>query len=43
MLYLQVITCIETQKSLDLIKEKLKSHKTAMVLKIFEYIISYNQ
>ena len=42
-LYLQVIPCTEAKESLDLIKEKLKPHKTTTVLKICEYIISSNQ
>ena len=43
MLYLQVIPCTEAKESLDLINKKLRPHKTAMVLKICEYIISFNQ
>ena len=43
MLYLQVIPCTKAKESLDLVNEKLKPHKTVMVLKICEYIISFNQ
>ena len=42
-LYMQVIPCTEGKESLDLINKKLKTNKTAMVLKICEYIMSFNQ
>ena len=42
MLYMQVTLCTEGKESLDLINEKLKTNKTAMVLKICEYIMSFN-
>ena len=43
MLYIQVIPCTEAKESLDIINKKLKTNKTAVVLKICEYIISFNQ
>ena len=43
MLYMQVIPCTEAKESVDLINKKLKTNKTTMVLKICEYIISFNQ
>ena len=39
----QVITCGKEKKTLDLITEKLQSHKRATFFKICEYNISINQ
>ena len=43
MLYLQVIPCTVGQRKFGSNKKKSKPHKTAIVLKICEYIISFNQ